>query len=68
MPHTYYVEWRIEIAADSPHDAAKRALSIQRDPESLATCFHVTRRTNNWDPPKDSPNVKRINLAWDDND
>lgn len=37
----YYVEWRIDIIADSPEEAAWQALQIQRDPESTATVFHV---------------------------
>ncbi len=37
----YYLEWRIELEADSPEDAARKALAIQRDPESIATVFHV---------------------------
>jgi hypothetical protein len=41
MPE-YLVEWAIEIDADSPEDAARKALAIQRDPESIATTFHVT--------------------------
>lgn len=37
----YYVEWRIEVEADSPKSAARAALEIQRDPNSIATVFHV---------------------------
>ena len=37
----YYIEWRIELEADSPEEAARAALKIQRDPESIATVFHV---------------------------
>lgn len=37
----YYVEWRIDIAATSPREAAEYALAIQRDPDSIATVFHV---------------------------
>jgi hypothetical protein len=40
MPE-YYLEWRIEIEAESPEEAARKALKIQRDPESIATMFHV---------------------------
>ncbi len=38
----YYVKWSINIEADSHHEAAKKALEIQRDPTSLATEFKVT--------------------------
>lgn len=38
----YRIEWSIELHADSHEDAARRALAIQRDPESMATVFHVT--------------------------
>ncbi len=37
----YYIEWRIELSAKSPRDAAKQALKIQRDPFSSSTVFHV---------------------------
>ena len=37
----YYVEWRIEIEADSPEDAARQALAIQQDPDSIANVFHI---------------------------
>lgn len=40
MPE-YYVEWSINITADSPTEAAERALQIQRDPTSTATVFDV---------------------------
>ena len=42
MPE-YKVEWRIEIEADSPREAAQKALEIQRNPHSIATVFHVSR-------------------------
>lgn len=37
----YMVHWSIELTADSPEEAARQALEIQRDPDSLATVFHV---------------------------
>jgi hypothetical protein len=37
----YFVVWNIEIDAESPQDAAKRALDIQRDPRSIFTVFEV---------------------------
>lgn len=39
---TYLVVWKIDIDADSPEEAARRALQIQRRPDSTATWFHVT--------------------------
>jgi hypothetical protein len=33
--------WDIDLDADSPEEAAKQALEIQRDPESTATYFTV---------------------------
>jgi len=39
---TYRVVWEIDVFADSPKDAAQKALQIQRDPESIATCFKVS--------------------------
>lgn len=38
---TYAVVWGIEIDADSPQEAARIALDIQRDPESIATVLYV---------------------------
>ena len=40
----YYVEWRIDIEADSLHEAAKKALAIQRDPNSIATLFAICKQ------------------------
>jgi hypothetical protein len=37
----YRVTWVINVEADSPMDAAKQALEIQRDPKSTATIFDV---------------------------
>jgi hypothetical protein len=38
----YHVNWEIELNADSPREAATKALAIQRDPDSIATVFDVT--------------------------
>jgi len=40
----YRVTWKIDIEADSPEEAAARALIVQRDPESIATVFEVRER------------------------
>lgn len=37
----YRLTWVIELSADSPREAAERALEIQRDPTSIATVFDV---------------------------
>jgi hypothetical protein len=37
----YRVCWTIEVWAKSPRAAAKQALKIQRDPDSIATHFRV---------------------------
>ena len=39
---TYNVVWEIEIDADSPEEAAKEALAVQRDRFSDAVYFTVT--------------------------
>jgi len=39
---SYKVIWEIEIHATSHLDAARKALAIQRDPNSIATVFDVT--------------------------
>lgn len=38
----YRVIWEIDIKADSAEGAAREALKIQRDPDSIATVFDVT--------------------------
>lgn len=43
MPE-YRVSWTIDVSADSPEEAAKEALKIQRDPESIAVMFKVCER------------------------
>lgn len=42
----YLVQWEIDIEADSPREAAVKALRIQRDPESIATVFAVWWETS----------------------
>jgi hypothetical protein len=37
----YRVSWIIDLTADNPVDAAKQAQEIMRDPDSIATVFHV---------------------------
>ncbi len=44
---TYLVRWEIEIDATTPDAAALEALSIMRDPDSLATVFEVAEH-HNW--------------------
>lgn len=41
MP-SYHVSWEIELDAGSPEEAAAEALSVHRDPGSMATVFIVT--------------------------
>lgn len=38
----YLVMWEIEVSADSPKEAAQKALDIQRDKTSWATVFNVS--------------------------
>ena len=37
----YHVTWDIDIDAENPVEAARKALAIQRNPESIATVFSV---------------------------
>jgi hypothetical protein len=39
--NSYLVTWRIDIEADTPLDAAREALRIQRKTDSIATVFTV---------------------------
>lgn len=41
MSGGYLVRWEIDVEADTPADAAQRALQIQRNPQSIATVFDV---------------------------
>lgn len=41
MSKEYLVTWKIDIDADSPKEAAQKALMIQRDNESEATYFEI---------------------------
>ena len=38
------VHWEIDVDARTPREAARMALRIQRDPESIATVFDVTSK------------------------
>ena len=38
---TLRVTWQIDLEADSPREAAEKALEIQRNPDSIATVFDV---------------------------
>jgi hypothetical protein len=40
----YEIIWRIQLDAESPEDAARIALEIQRDAFSEATVFEVTNK------------------------
>jgi len=37
----YHVFWEVELDADGPIEAAKIALEMQRDPQSMATVFEL---------------------------
>jgi hypothetical protein len=41
MPTPYLVRWEITLEADTPEEAAQKALDIQRAPDSIATVFKV---------------------------
>ena len=41
MKREYIVTWRIELTAESPHDAVQMARRIQLNPESSATFYEV---------------------------
>lgn len=43
--NAYVVHWVIDIEADTPEDAARKALAIHRNPNSIATVFTVTDAT-----------------------
>ena len=37
----YRLVWQIDVEADTPREAAEKALAIQRNPNSIATAFDV---------------------------
>lgn len=37
----YLVAWEIQLDAESPEAAARKALAVHRDPESIAATFEV---------------------------
>ena len=39
--HLYNVNWEIDVYANTPKEAAEKALAIHRNPESIATVFNV---------------------------
>ena len=47
MP-SYRVTWEIDIDADSAKEAAQKALTIQRNADSIATVFRLVDRDNAW--------------------
>ena len=45
---TYGIKWEIEIDAETPEEAARKALEIQRDPQSIyAMVFDVCDERGN---------------------
>lgn len=54
--NSYMVVWEIDVDAESPVEAARKALETQRNPESIAAVFGV-RRTNSKGAPFDEPQV-----------
>jgi hypothetical protein len=45
----FTVIWSIDLEAEDYKDAAKKALEIQRDPNSMATVFKVGDTERSWD-------------------
>lgn len=59
---TYLVRWEIEAIAVSPTGAARNALIIQRDSESVASVFTVSRDGKHWVVDLIKPKHKRVRL------
>ncbi len=55
MEKHYLVTWVIDIYAESPEEAARQALAIQRKPDSIATVFDVSD--------DDGENTVRVDLG-----
>jgi hypothetical protein len=58
----YRVTWKIDIEADSPEEAAEKALAVHRDPNSIATVFEVTFPCDSPTWPAPRKIVKTIDL------
>ena len=41
MNREYIVTWRVEVTAESPHDAVKKAREMQLNPETFGTFYEV---------------------------
>ena len=52
----FRVKWEMDIEADSPREAAEKALKIHRDPDSIATVFTTVRVSDG--------QVKHIDLQY----
>lgn len=59
---TYLVRWEIEVIAASPTGAARNALIIQRDSESIASVFTVSQGGKRWGVDLIKPKRKRVRL------
>ena len=57
---TFHVVWEIDIDANTPRRAARKALQIQRDAGSTATVFDVTQH--------DTDTTVRVDLEEDSDD
>ncbi len=55
----YKIIWEIELEADNPLEASKKALEIQRDPVSTALVFKVAKITEH------RPKFHNIDLLQD---
>lgn len=62
----YLVTWRIDMEADSPDEAAARALIVQRDSESTAVVFEVsdTSSGTTWSIDLDSADREVHVIEW----
>jgi hypothetical protein len=60
----YRVRWEIDLDANSTEEAAKKALAIQRDPESIGTVFDVSW-TPEWKPTKNARRGKAKTVRVD---
>jgi hypothetical protein len=69
----FLVSWKINLDADSPQEAAQKALDIQRDPTSIATVFKVvdlpTKTTTHVDltPEDGQPWISFVNKVMEEN-
>ncbi len=65
MSKEYLLHWRIDLEGYTPEEAAREALQIQRDPESVATFFDVQDKATGEIVRIDASDLSKHNRDYD---